>query len=112
MGEILFGNPVFKDGLQFTTRKGERWMGVSGIYTATRADTGEAIASIRIVDTMHIPRFVSLMVAGDVFMSLEHDPECRTFKGLWEEMTSVYPDFKAVDDVTLVFFIVEEMLNG
>ncbi len=106
VGEIQFGNLVFRDGINTTVRRGSKWDGARGVYTAVGEDDRRTIV---IHDTLMMP-FTE--VSSWILLHFEHDPVCRNFYQLFEEMKRSYPaatpttqgGFTMDEEVTVVFF--------
>ena len=108
--EILFGDFVFRKGINVTVRKGTKWYGVSGTFTArpTRKESCRARskeAEIVISQTaIHLFRSLPAKV-----IDLEHDRRARTYSGLLKGMREAYgEDFSESEYVTVVFFKVRK----
>lgn len=95
---LEFSNPVFKDGVNLTTRRGRKWHGVdmAFIQLGGTHTFGPAILATRVLPFNEVT---------DADLKNEHDPSCRTVEGLAIEMKRVYPEFELTDEVTLVEFI-------
>ena len=95
---LEFSNPVFKDGINLTTRRGRKWHGVDMAYIQLGGEYrfGPAILATRVLPFNEVT---------DADLKNEHDPSCRTVEGLAVEMKRVYPEFDLTDEVTLVEFI-------
>jgi len=108
--KILFGDFVFRKGINVTVRKGLKWHGVSGAFTArpTRKESCRARskeAEIVILETA-IYRFRDLKAK---VIDLEHDRRARTYSGLLKGMREAYgEDFSENEYVTVVFFKVKK----
>lgn len=100
--KLLFTNPTFKEGINLTTRKGIKWAVVWDKFIPV-AETGKEdieLGIAKIIETKVIP-FASI---PNEFLENEHDPSCRDWQGLFEEMKRVYPSFYEWEVVTLVYF--------
>ena len=109
--EILFGDFVFRKGINVTVRKGLKWYGVSGTFTARPTKRELLIgedkreAEIVILETA-IYRFRDLKAK---VIDLEHDRRARTYSGLLKGMREAYgEDFSENEYVTVVFFKVKK----
>jgi hypothetical protein len=103
MEMIRFEEPVFREGINLTVRRGIKHATKEGKFYIGDVD-GEALGVGRV-------RQVKVMKFEDVKgedLSLEHDPECRDYDGLIEAIRCVYDDFDVYEIVTLVFFEIVE----
>lgn len=93
--------------INLTVRKGLKWSDVKVGDTVEVQTTGEeppigaevyaTIYDVKVMtfnDLMNYPRL----------LKLEHDPECRNYKGLFEVMRRVYDGFLQHELVTLVMY--------
>lgn len=124
-GEMEFARFVFRDGLNITVRRGDKWHGTRGLVTAIagRRTEGEVPTGrrIRVVDTIYIPFFYlgeGLLGNGREYhclLQFQHDPDCRNYYRLLDLMRELYPadtptsvgGFSDQDWVTVVFFVTE-----
>ena len=105
MKDLYFVNPVFETKtLNLTVRKGNKWNNYIGDVKIKKTNTDEEIRTAKIVHTETI-KFNELR---DLDLKLEHDPKCRTRKGLFNELKNVYNDFNENDIITLVYFILHK----
>ncbi|NOY60447.1 MAG: hypothetical protein GXO75_16165 [Calditrichaeota bacterium] len=84
MEKLLFDNPSFKSGLNFTVRLGEKWkskVSVGDIVEIPKTGLAK-ICKIYCCKIAEIPIEV---------LENEHDEECRTFDGLLKVLKKVYP---------------------
>lgn len=95
---LEFSNPVFKNGVNLTVRRGTKWHMVDMAYVQLGGEHRHG----PVILTTEIKKFNELI---DVELRDEHDPSCRTVEGLAVEMKRVYPEFEVTDEVTLVKFI-------
>lgn len=103
MRKLKFKNPVFEFGLNLTVRKGSKWHGKTGNVRLT--DVNGSFKKRAIITTTMYGNYSDVT---DEIVKYEHDPECRTVEGLTKAMKEAYPDFKETDDITLVFFRVDD----
>jgi hypothetical protein len=100
--QLLFSNPVFHDGINVTVRKGYKWADAMGeVVDVMNTDgTGEPImAHVLGVLTTQLDK-----IPESILMH-EHDPECRTLRGITKVMREVYGDeVKDDEPVTVLFF--------
>ncbi len=100
--KLLFMNPTFKEGINLTTRKGIKW-GVVWDKFIPVAETGKEdviLGTAEIVET----KVMSFASIPNELLENEHDPNCREWQGLFNEMKRVYPNFYEWEVVTLVYF--------
>ncbi len=84
---LKFKNPVFKDGLNYTVRLGNKWYKRLSVGDFVEiADVG-AVGRIVYIDTM----VLGCLDEGDVALVNQHDPYCRTYLGLVDVIMDVYP---------------------
>jgi hypothetical protein len=98
---LYFRNPTFKIGTNVTCRRGIKWSSVTGPITVSELGTPPLKEYLIQAISTRVFRFSDL-TDGDV--ANEHDPECRTYDGLYKEMRRVYPGFDSREIVTLVSF--------
>ena len=98
---LKFGNPVFHKGINVTCRNGYKWADAIGELVNIEDNSGETyygkahILGVLTCKLNKIPETILLM---------EHDPSCRTSKGIIEEMKRVYGDDLREDAGTTVLF--------
>lgn len=102
--EILFGDFVFRKGINVTVRKGVKWHGAKGAFMArpTKKESYEkAVVEIGILETaIYLFRDLKAKV-----IDFEHDRRARTYSGLLKGMREAYgEDFSENEYVTVVFF--------
>lgn len=101
---LEFKNAVFNHGVNVTVRRGDKWADLRpGSIVELRAVQGTSQTRLWNVEILRvvIVRFADLQ-AQDI--EHEHDPQCRTLNGLYEELTRIYPGFKRRDVVTVLTF--------
>jgi hypothetical protein len=106
MEQLLFGNPVFTYyQLNVTVRRGDKWFNKyhnDNLREVELADpTGYVYGKAQLV-TCELNNFIYL---PQEWLDLEHDPSCQTLAGLYNGMLAAYPDFKADEDVSILFFV-------
>lgn len=91
---MLFGRPLFRQGLNFTVRLGDKWKCLDiGEFIEVEGWNGFArIRRLHICNLANIPE--------EVFR-YEHDPSCRDYEGLVRVLKTVYPSLQDVDDEQL-----------
>jgi hypothetical protein len=99
---LYFNKFVFYEGENLTVRRGIKWAGSDGSKVIV-ASTDESAHKPQIAE---ITRTIVIPFTGicDKWLLLEHDPKCRDWDALFEEMQRIYPDFNPDEVVTLVFF--------
>lgn len=108
MEQLLFGNPEFKEGVNVTVRRGDKWYekfedGLREVELATpngnRVGSGKLVGAIW-TEFPFIPQEV---------LDMEHASNCRTLEDLYiNGMVPAYPDFEFCEDVTVLFFTVNK----
>ena len=104
MNTIFFKNPVFKkNGLNLTVRKGLKWSlcllsGEKIMLNETGSEL--CICSAKILNV----KAMSFHDLKDSDLIYEHDPKCRSVKGLTKVMKDVYNNFDERELITLVYF--------
>lgn len=115
--DLLFTNPVFSEGENLTVRKGLKWYNtefyLNEVFPVLKTDeqtdengNRKILAYANIKTTLQF-KFSDL--PEDVLVD-EHDPKCRTKKGLFKVMSKVYPGLSVNDIITLVYFEIEKEL--
>jgi len=107
--EILFGDFVFRKGINVTVRKGVKWHGAEGEFAA-RPTKKEGLSDKRkaliVISQTAIHHFRNLPAK---VIDLEHDRRARTYSGLLKGMREAYgEDFSENEYVTVVFFKVRK----
>jgi len=99
---LQFKNPVFKEGVNVTVRHGDKWLhAVSvGDTVVIKETDGEALGEAMVVGQLYLP---ARLIPQEV-LDLEHDPKCKTHKGLFAVMKEVYPDFHEHSPCTVLLF--------
>lgn len=98
--------------VNLTVRKGLKWSDLKVgdtimlRETYNRADEDSTVRYATIYDVKVIS-FADLMNYPRM-LKLEHDPECQTYKGLFETMRRVYDGFLQHELVTLVMYELRE----
>jgi len=94
--------------VNLTVRKGLKWsdLKVGEIVEIQETDnpppSGAPESYVKIFD-VKVMTFYHLLHYGRM-LELEHDPDCRTFSGLFHVMKKVYDGFLQHELVTLVFY--------
>ncbi len=116
---LLFGELIFRDGLNLTVRHGPKWLGFKGDVQLGTSEDGPVMGIAEVVDTLYVPRFEDLKDNG-LLLKFEHDPKCRSFFGLVKVMQACYPGdhvtnikgFTREGPATLVFFVPRILSDG
>jgi hypothetical protein len=95
MKQLKFSNPVFHEGENITVRRGTQWSGITGMVSIN----DDLSANI-----IYTQCFVFRDIDEDD-IALEHDPDCRRWEGLHNELRRLYPGFSVNEIVTIVHFI-------
>ena len=88
MQQILFSNPVFKPGLNFTVRLGEKWKDKLRIGDFVEIEGFDGIGRIRKIYVCKLAE-----ISQEVLEN-EHDPQCRKWESLVEVLRQVYPELQ------------------
>jgi len=88
MEKMLFDNPVFHRGLNFTVRLGTKWVEKLAVGDVFLAAGKKAI--VRVVTLRELGK-----LQDDVFV-YEHDPVCRVWDGLVRTLISKYPELESL----------------
>jgi hypothetical protein len=98
---LLFSEAVFQPGKNVTVRRGVKW-DLENHKTVGIASTDEP---------SNILYYTAIKTKVIVFKGLEkpdlyveHDPKCRSYYGLLQEMERVYPGFSENEVVTVIEF--------
>jgi len=102
--DLLFKNPTFHDGLNWTCRKGSKWF-----------DVDCPPEGFPVIDTNHSDKvlgfahseyrtFSKFREIKNSDFSKQHDPNCRNYDDLLKEMQKLYPGFTEEYEVTIIFF--------
>jgi hypothetical protein len=107
--KLEFLNPVFKNGLNYTVRLGEKWyerLEIGDFVEIADTDKVAKITSVEVKD------FYDIDYEGTVFAN-EHDPECRDVDGLERAMSRAYPNLDNLIDeaVTIIGFWVYKLIG-
>ena len=94
---LFFSTPVFNNGRNTTVRRGRKWHAVA----EARLQLGEGSLSPPLKLETELKKFSALTEADIRF---EHDPACRTVRGLLLVLQRLYPGFSADEEVTLCHF--------
>jgi len=107
---LLFKNPVFKDGVNFTVRRGIKWAleepfeyGFPIVDTENQIDSDGKTIIIGFAQNpiVKIFRFSDLIEKN---LENEHDPQCRNYYGLLNVMKNTYDDFSENEIITIIEF--------
>lgn len=103
---LEFANPVFKGGLNYTVRLGEKWherltvgdfVEVAGVGAVVKIGSNE----LMLLD--HVRDYDEILVN-------EHDSSCRNYDRLCDALMSYYPDADLSDcTVTVIGFWVYDL---
>lgn len=101
---LKFHHPIFLNGLNMTIRRGTKWDGNLGLIWA-ETDTGTYIGPANV-------KFTQVMKFDEIeahIHNFNHDPDCRTRKGIFKELCELYEAFDVKEIVTLVWFEMMEV---
>ena len=109
MKTLLFLNPTFHPGSNYTVRLGRKWWDRVRVGDTVRiAKTGEEDTTLHEAEING--RFMFKMkYLPEYVLAEEHDPTCRTREGMIAAMREAYPDEVCWDDqdVTVLRFKVK-----
>jgi hypothetical protein len=116
---LLFKKAVFHKGVNVTVRRGVKWdvgdkenVCIIDMLDPTCLDKEmfnygqDKVIAVVDIKTKVKP-FVALLGSRDLL--LEHDPDCRTYSGLFNVMQEIYPDFEESEIVTIVYFNISDL---
>ena len=90
--DMYFGNPVFHDGINLTTRVGDKWtklrQGDQLTCWGDKGAEGPLNAEGTVIGFLFCPL---CMIPSSWLKNFEHDPACRTHEGLLADLTERYP---------------------
>lgn len=101
--DLFFLEPVFHSGFNVTVRNGEKWMEAKVGDRLLLKKTGDD----KVIHTAYLcgKAFMPFRMIPERWLAIEHDPKCRTLKGLLKHgMKPAYPDFTKDSFVTVLFF--------
>jgi hypothetical protein len=96
MYRLLFDNPVFEMGLNYTVRAGSKW--ASRLKPGDWVEVGETAAVI--TEAL----YTSWEFLPQRVFDFEHDPVCRTKEGLKAKLERIY-GVADIDHVTCIGFV-------
>ena len=112
--QLLFKNPVLREGLNVTVRNGTKWLGQASpgdeldVYeTGTEDDPSKKIATVTHMANKRIDLDQETIPA--IWLAMEHDPECRQMGGLIAAMDRAYGEGQWGPKLTVVFFWVGDL---
>ena len=120
MSDLHFQNAVFHEGINVTVRKGDKWHNLEGETVCVMDDAGKNFdekyrGDVHIMGSLLL--FFDDIPAG--LLRHEHDPSCRTKKGLKVELKRVYgfgddfqEDFKFSNKNGRCCFLVATLISG
>lgn len=108
--DLFFENPVFHNGLNVTVRRGHSWLKAVSGDTLVLKDADAHIHARADTHSANHKRFKDIDTDEYCYLlRYMHDPRCRTYQGLLDEMGRIYPDFSENEFVTLLLFFVENL---
>jgi hypothetical protein len=102
---LLFTTYKFRSGTNLTVRR--------GIQQASKLTMGDTIwlqsreggeQRKALVTGLKVKRFRDIREQD---LSVEHDPQCRTWNDLFDTLKKLYDDFDEMEIVTLIYFTLE-----
>ncbi len=102
--KLLFQNPVFHEGINVTVRHGLAW--ADSLDEEPLVYHSDFEAENDYLGWAHIKGVLTcrLFQIPPGVLTCEHDPSCRTKKGILAEMVRVYGDVTEISEVTVLFF--------
>lgn len=96
--------------INLTVRKGLKWADLKAGDSVRVAETGADPSDVWVIATIYDVKVMSFadLMNYPRMLSLEHDPECRVYSGLFKTMRKVYDGFLQHELVTLVFYELEQ----
>jgi hypothetical protein len=95
MKTIEFSNPVFKAGINFTVRLGEKWKEHLTINEFVFLNSTHYLGIIRRIITCPFGELPEEVIRN------EHDTRCQSLDGLGRELKKVYPELLEIGDEEL-----------
>lgn len=100
MEKVVFQNPVFREGLMQTIRRGDKRKKFDKGYMEAVDGRGNTQGTIDIL-TSELWRFIDIPYE---VIGMSHDPDCQMYDQIVDAMTYFYQDFETSDLVTVVWF--------
>lgn len=103
---LLFTTYKFRSGTNLTVRR--------GIQLASKMTMGDTVwlqsreggeQRKALVTGLKVKRFRDIREQD---LSVEHDPQCRSWNDLFATMKKLYDDFDEMEIVTMIYFTIEE----
>jgi len=92
MQTLNFLNPLFKKGLNYTVRLGDKWRGININEFVWIGATGIG-KSINAVAQIQKVIYCRLAEIPQEVLDNEHDADCHDWQGLLNAMKDAYPDY-------------------
>jgi hypothetical protein len=103
---LLFTTYKFRNETNLTVRRGPQWaskMDVGDTIWLQSREGGEQRKAL--VTGLKVKRFRDIREQD---LSVEHDPQCRSWNDLFATMKKLFDDFDEMEIVTMIYFTVEE----
>lgn len=103
---LLFTTYKFRSGTNLTVRRGIQLaskMTVGDTFWLQSREGGEQRKAL--VSGLKVKRFRDIRQQD---VSVEHDPQCRSYNDLLATMKKLYDDFDETEIVTMIYFTIEE----
>ena len=105
MTNVVFKNPVFHEGQNITCRAESARYDDLNIYQEIKL-CDEDFITIDTAELWLIARFDTVKDVPQWLLDKEHDPSCRSHRGLLKELERVYGDWPENSPVLVVGFVV------
>jgi hypothetical protein len=103
---LLFTTCKFRNGTNLSVRRGVQWASKitvgDNVWLQSR-EGGEQRKAL--VTGLKLKRFRDIR---EQELSVEHDPQCRTWSDLFATMKKLYDDFDEMEIVTMIYFTITE----
>lgn len=105
MRYMYFHNGIFDKKRHLTVRKGGKWSSVKSgeILALIDAETESFSRTGKVLGT----ETMKFDTIPEEMLVMSSNPDCKTKKGLLNNMRSIYNDFEPEEDITVIFFEVE-----
>jgi hypothetical protein len=105
--KLKFRNPIFDEiNLKLTIRLGVKWLDKEGRGAYVTDSHGKIEYGYASIIKTELVRFCDIKAKD---LEFQHDPDCRSYNGIWNTMKLIYPDMTERSWVTLVFFYFESV---
>jgi hypothetical protein len=103
---LLFTTYKFRSGTNLTIRRGPQWASKMAVGDTIWLQSREGGEQRKVLVTgLKVKRFRDIREQD---LSVEHDPQCRSWNDLFATMKKLFDDFDEMEIVTMIYFTVEE----